>query len=412
MVVRDLLLSRDVTMRRSARGRLFAAATLAALLLAPARAALASGVTGSGNPNSCDPTVTGDVGSQTPVPVSETATVHCQPAGAPPGQDTTAPPMPNQTLNLAGQACSYLEKLPVRVEVTTAGDVFEYEPNYDGTYPGGFRWPALVKQIPVMAAEDENIYFPYVFTGKYDQNNRCTVPVGGSIPNAPGWAQGCIAGVVAPIPLTGLSSNVCWVTVPNAITGPPGGIAPPAGPLFNLQQTINQSIAPGNLASMPDNPNPGLVSIGTCFFVQGASVTGANGAPQPITQPSYFQMTVPVPANDGTNRFIFYVIRVKVAYQGTRWDFGDGSTTPDPPPVPGPCSQVQYSEQATHTYHRYGTFQVTATEAYGVTVDEYWDDAAGPHHVTLTNLIAPIARTLGPYAKTILQEEGVPVTGG
>lgn len=391
-------------MRRLSSGRFVVAAAAAALLVMPARGAMASGGAGSGNPNSCDPTITGSVGSTTPVPVTETATVHCQPASAPPGQGTTAPPVPTQTLNLAGQPCSYMIELPVKIVVTTGGSVIEYEPNPNGSYGNGLTWPSMYGIIPLSAAQGSNLYFPWVFTGKYDQNNQCTIPTGG-------WNNGCAAGVVPIIPLTGLSSNVCWVTVPNAIVGPPGGIVPPPAPLFDLQRTINQSIVTGSLASMPDNPHPSLVSIGTCFFIQGASVTGANGAPQPITQPSYFEMTVPVPANDGTNRYIFYVIRVKIAYQGTSWDFGDGGA-PDPPPAPPPCAQVASSDGAVHTYHHYGTFQVTATETFGITVDEYWADATGTHHVTLTNLIPPVTRTLGPYPKTILQEEGVPVSGG
>jgi hypothetical protein len=205
-----------------------------------------------------------------------------------------------------------------------------------------------------------------------------------------------------------VAGTVCWQTFPHAAVG--GGLTPGQVIPFIDPAKVLQFINVGTIASLPDNPNVGLVNVGTCFFVNGATFTGVGGAPLPITQPAFYSMNVSQPLNDGTGRFIFYAFKIEVALDSLTWNFGDGGA-PDSN-LPGPCAAKQAEISVSHSYQGYGTFQVTITENFAVTVQEFWEDATGEHGpITLAGVVPPIARVLGPYPKTIVQEEGVPVGG-
>lgn len=386
-------------MRRTTSSRIAALVGGALLFAAQTPAAHASGGPGSGNGAGCNPTIGGRVGATSPVPVSESATVNCPVVSGPPGQPYGAPSsLPGPRLT-PGQGCSYVVFRPIKIEVTSDGNVIEHDPSNDGSQYGSLAYPPDLKIIPVGTAEAYNIYLPTRFNGKADTSGNCTIP-------NPGWALGC----PDPIAFTNfvVAGNVCWFTTPNAVSSP-NGINPPTLLQYLDQAKLLQFINLGTMSSLPDNPSSGLVNVGTCFFLQGATFQGLGGAPRPIAQPATYEMSVSQPVNDGTNRFIFYVFRVTIAYLGADWDFGDGATPADSS-LPQPCQVVQADVKVSHTYVRYGTFPVTITEHYGVTVNEFWSDAGGQHGpVTLNGLIPQIDRRLGPYQKTVIQEEGVPV---
>jgi hypothetical protein len=361
-----------------------------------APAALASGGPGPANGNNCQPVVGGQVGATTPVPISESATLSCPLASGPTGVPA-GPAGPTKGPFQQGQSCWYVINQPVKIQVTSGGGVNELDPNATGTQYATLGYPHDLAIVPVTTAESDNIYMPYLFKGTADANGFCTVNVTSQLgcPNPDRFTNFVVVG------------NICWFTTPNPAVG--GGLTPGQVTPFLDQASLLQFIHVGTMSSLPDNPNAGLVNIGTCFFVTGASFQGLGGAPQPISQPAFFTMSVSQPVNDGTGRFIFYIFRIEVAFTGVGWDFGDGSTVPDPS-LPPSCQGVTADLAASHTYLKYGTFQVSITEHYDVTVQEFWEDANGPNGpITLTGLVPPITRVLGPYTKQVIQEEGVPV---
>jgi len=402
----NLVRSTPIAMKRGGIARLaLVLATAAVLVIASAPPAFASGAGGAtGSP--CTPTAGGSVGATNPVPIAANASVSCPmvsgPTGTPygPGQSRGSPPG-----GPPGQPCQYVVEQPSKVQVTGPNSAVQMDADYTGTRYGSFSYPSYMALYPVQVAAKYDVFTPYLFTGKYDANGRCTVPVGGNI--APGWQLGC------PNPYAFynivIAGNLCSTQYPNAVARPnglnPGAIIP-----FLNQANLLQFINLGKLSSLPNNPNAGLVNIGTCYFIVGATFTTPGGPPQSVQKPATYEMTISEPVNDGTGRYVWYVFRIQVAFQGPTWDFGDNSTVEDPQ-LPGPCTGVTADVAVSHTYSRYGTFQVSVTEHYVVTVDEYWSDSNTQYHLTLNNLIPPINRTLGPYTKTVLQEVGIPVHG-
>jgi len=386
-------------MRRTATARIAASVGVVLLSAAYAQPALATGGPGPGNGNNCKPVVGGQAGGTTPVPVSETAQLPCPLASGPTGVPA-GPSAPTRGPFQPGQSCWYVINRPVKIQVTPGGGVNELDPNASGTQYTSLGYPQDLAIVPVTEAESFDIYMPFKFSGRADAGGFCTVNITSQL------------GCPDPDPLTNfvVVGNICWVTTPHPAVGgglPPGQITP-----YLDQASLLQFINIGTLSSLPDNPNPGLVNIGTCFFLHGASFQGAGGGPQPISQPAFYSMTVGAPLNDGTGRFVFYVFRIELAFTGAQWDFGDGSAAPDGS-LPVPCQGVPADIAVSHTYLKYGTFPVTLTEHYDVTVTEFWEDANGEHPaITLTGLIPPITRVLGPYTKQVIQEEGVPVGGG
>jgi hypothetical protein len=387
--------------------RLAAVFGLAALLISSGPSAYASGGTGSGSGNACTPIGGGQIGATSPVPIAANATVNCPmvsgPTGVPYGNSQSRGSVSRGT---PGQPCQYLVERPTKVQVTGPNSALQMDSDYTGTKYGGFSYPSYMALYPVQVAAKYNVFTPYLFTGKYDANGQCTVPVGGNI--APGWQLGC----PNPIPFYNIvvAGNLCNTQYPNAVVRP-GGMNPGAVVPYLDQANLLQYINIGNLSSLP--ANKGLVNIGTCFFINGANFTvPGGGPPQPVLQPITYEMSVSEPVNDGTGRYVFYIFRIHVALMQVDWHFEDGPNgSKVDQTLPGPCTNVPYDIAASHTYTRYGDYQVTVTEHYGVTVDEYWSDANGEFHLALGNLLGPVDRTLGPYPKSVLQEVGVPTNG-
>jgi hypothetical protein len=387
-------------MRRRGRGTI--AAALGSLLLTAASApgVHATGGPGGANGANCNPVVGGQVGATTPVPIAENAAVNCPFASGPTG----VPTGPSGSRGgpgpfTPGQPCSYVIDQPVKIQVGGGGSVTEFDPNPNGSLGAGFGYPPDLAPIPVVEQENSDIYMPYKFSGTADAGGNCTVNVKSTL------------GCPNPVPFTNfvVAGNICWQTFPHPAVG--GGFNP--GQLTPFLDTANllQFIDLGTMSSLPNNPNPSLVNIGTCFFLNGAAFTALGGAPQPITTPAFYTMSVSQPLNDGTGRLIFYVFRIELSFTGADWFFGDGSTTPDSA-LPPACAAVPAEIAVSHTYRGYGTYQVSITEHFDVTVDEFWEDANGDHGpIPLTGIVPPIARGLGAYTKTVIQEEGVPVGG-
>jgi hypothetical protein len=399
-------------MRGAVVSRLAALLGCAVVVAASPPSASASGVPGSGNGSPCTPVVTGQVHATTPTRVDEHAAVSCPMVSGPANTPYGAPKKANPTAGggTPGQPCRYVVEQPIRVVTTADGKATQLDPNYDGTHYGTFTYPSFMPLYPVQMAAKYNSYVPYLFTGKYDAAGSCTVPVGGRQGYPPGWNLGC----PDPDPFGNfvVVGNVCQREYPNAVARPGGIDRNLLAPYLAIADLV-QFIGPGTLSSMPDNPAKGLVQIGTCFFIRGAVFQGAGAPPQPVDKPATYEMSIPEPVNDGTGRFVFYVIRIQLAYQGAVWNFGDGSSAVDATPPQDCVSATQPGDiLASHTYTRYGDYHVTVAEQYAATVDEFWSDADGERHVTLNGVVPPIPpRVLGPYDKGIVQAEGVPVVG-
>jgi hypothetical protein len=406
--IRDLVPSSPIAMSRGGTIRLAAVSGAAVLLISWGPPAHASGGTGSGSGNACNPVAGGQVGATNPVAISANATVNCPmvsgPTGVPYGNSQSRGSVSRGT---PAQPCQYLVERPTKVQVTGPNSALQMDADYTGTKYGGFSYPSYMALYPVQVAAKYNVFTPYLFTGKYDANGQCTVPVGGNI--APGWQLGC----PNPIPFYNIvvAGNLCNTEYPNAVVRP-GGMNPGAVVPYLDRANLLQYINIGKVSSMPDNPNKGLVNIGTCFFIDGANFTvPGGGPPQPVLQPITYEMSVSEPVNDGTGRFVFYVFRITVALQGIDWDFGDHDPTYTTQ-LPAPCTNGAHDIAVSHTYTRYGDYQVQVIEHYGATVDEYWSDADGEHHRGLGNLLAVPPQQLPGYPKSILQEVGVPTTNG
>jgi len=384
------------------RGRATIAAVLGSLLLTAAStpAVHASGGPGGANGDNCNPVVGGHVGGTSPVAIQEGAKVDCPFASGPPGTPTgPSGSRGSRGAFTPGQPCSYVVFQPVKIVVGPGGSVTEMDPNATATQYGSFGYPHDLAPIPVVTQENSDIYMPYKFSGTADANGNCTVNVTSTL------------GCPDPVPFTNfvVAGNICWQTFPHAAVG--GGIPPGQLTPFLDAAHLVQFINIGTLSSLPDNPSAGLVNIGTCFFLNGATFQGLGGAPQPVSQPAFYTMSVSQPLNDGTGRMIFYVFLIELAFTGLDWNFGDGSTVPDAGLPPG-CSGVPAEIAVSHAYQKYGTFQVSITEHYDVTVQEFWEDANGDNGpITLNGIVPPITRVLGPYTKTVIQEEGVPIGG-
>jgi hypothetical protein len=208
----------------------------------------------------------------------------------------------------------------------------------------------------------------------------------------------------------------------------PRGVAAP-GPLpltalgFDLNAFLAHRVYGGKITALPDNPNPGLTNIGTCFYVSGMT---ADRQPTDPRQDVYWEQIVPGPPVDDRGHQVYFVFVIHVFYSRTVWNFGDGGddvaipvngTSPDP--IPRECGPVPNQQfLVSHVYHKYSPpagFQVTVMHHYGVDVTEVWTDTNGQ---TNRQEFAPAIPDLqipgdppGGFFKQVIQEEGVPVGG-
>jgi hypothetical protein len=253
-----------------------------------------------------------------------------------------------------------------------------------------------------------NFSVKWDFDGVWSPARKCVAQNNGGVVS--GWHAPCANA-------TGPQINACYTRTP--APGPLTAGPTPVGALpIDLNGLVRGRFTGGQISSLPNNPNPGLVNVPTCFYITGMTVNGAAGNPQ---QEYDWEQIVQGPRlSEGRN--VYYVLVVKVHYLGADWAFGDGTTVPVPPtgnsaePVPSQCGNVPGQQfLVAHTYRHYSAgnnnFQVTVTHHFGADVTEMWRDAAGPHQVDFPQAVAPIPVVPAnqPFVKPIVQEEGVPI---
>jgi hypothetical protein len=227
-----------------------------------------------------------------------------------------------------------------------------------------------------------------------------------------GWGNPCRINVVP------ASTWDCFDLFPPAI--PPTSPGLPTDALgIDLNAFLRGRFTGGTITSLPAAPNHGVTNVPVCFYINGMTVNGQPADPQ---QDVFWEKIVQGP-DVGEGRHVYFVFIIHVSYQGTMWDFGDGTTVTipkggsSPEQVPSQCPNVPNQQfLVAHTYHRYSTgdgFHVTANHQYGIDVTELWRDAdPNAHRLDFPNAVPPVSVPSAPlpaYVIPVWQEEGVPV---
>jgi hypothetical protein len=306
-----------------------------------------------------------------------------------------------------GQPCTATVLEPMELSLT--GDtemVFWPDPSNPGT---GSDTPEPQSVARVISGIDAKGFFmqggttdffnPFTLNGVWDGTGFQCKPKDPANPQA-SFRPVCTGATIA---------LGCLVQQGHAIGGGPLGIGALQGGQIDLRARMLQLVHPGQITSLPAQPNPALVNSPACFFINGADIDG-----QDVNQPATFELVLLGPA-DATGRQVYYVFRVDLALTGVTWTFGDGSGATEP--LPQPCLGVSGAPlQFAHRYLRYSPadgFPVGATETFSVHVTEYWYDSDGQPNPPLDlGDLQPIVTNPGPvpqFRKVVLQEEGVPV---
>ena len=208
------------------------------------------------------------------------------------------------------------------------------------------------------------------------------------------WFDYCQLGAPAPNP------DPCILSQPHRIQ-PVDSPPPPVGP-YVASVVRDLKAGAGNLHSMP-SPN-GLVNLPTCFWIEGIGVPDERA----------FTLVLPGPP-DPSNRRIYYPYLIRVFFAGIDWNFDDpfGNDQVQPHPACG-----QHPQLTAHSYQMIsekrspdGLYHITASEKYQVTVDLYWVDSYGPHHIPVDPGV-PLPITVsppGPYNQYVGQVEAIPI---
>lgn len=391
-----------------ATGRKRLAPLLLALLAVPL--GMAPG-TNPGSNAGCTPGVSTDVQAASrpgqPVRVVTAANIVCPTPEAPAGG--TFGPRSKQQFGppgVPGQDCTATVLEPMELSLTPGGQeqVFWPDPSFPGT---GSDTPEPQMVARVISGIDAKTFFmqggttdffnPFTLNGKWDATGFQCVP---KDPNNPqgSFRPNCTGATIA---------IGCLVQQGHTIADGPL-IGTLQGGLVNLRALAIQLIHPGQITSLPAQPNPALVNSPACFFIDGADIDGGN-----VNQPATFEMVLLGPA-DGTGRRVYHVFRIEIALSGVRWSFGDGSG--DTEGLPGACIGVSNAPlQFAHRYLRYSPadgFPVTATETFTIHVTEFWIDSNGQPNAPAGADLAPVDVNPGPvplFRKIVVQEEGVPV---
>jgi hypothetical protein len=318
----------------------------------------------------------------------------CPSPGAPGDQGfgSTTPLVP-------GQACSYIADEPLQFRLigqyNSQHVLIRWIPQFEASPPpvgpsvvpaGWHNLSAYVggqaQQIYEEAGTND-FYIPYQISGTANKQGRCT----GTKQTSPCWGHGAMPG--------------CLYVVPQTVTATIPGTGPIATTFSGYFQT---QVKAGTISSLPAARS--VVNVPTCFFVQGMN-------PTPGQSWQYVRI-VPVPG-DAEGRYVFFVFVATITYDGTVWNFGDGTSSgvvpADNPPLPSECdSGLPAEAYIAHTYTRYDTagFQVTASQTYSMSIDAYWDDSAGLHSVHLSDTTLP--QQTATITIPVYQEEGVPIT--
>jgi len=391
------------------RGSLLLVA-VSALALVPVPAAAVGN--GPGGSSGCTPGVSVQVpAASSPgkaVPVATSAAVVCPtPEASGPGGIWGPHNKVNQPPINVGADCQQEVWEPTELSLTPGGqqEVFWPDPANPGT-GSDTPEPQFISQIIggisamdfwTTAGTTTDYFMPFLLKGKVDATGAC-VP---KDPNNPQASFNVICGT-APVPVT------CLRTVTHRAGGGPLPITALQG--VDIRGQMLQLIHPGTVASVPAQPNPAVVNVPACFFLNGANIAG-----QDVNAPQSFELVLLGPA-DSDGRQVFYVFRVDVQLQGVDWNFGDnGDTVPLPPQCVGVSNAPL---QFAHKYLRYsppGGFGVSATETFTLHVTEFWVDANGIPNAPLDlGNLPDIVVNPGPVPgirEVVVQEEGVPIGG-
>src|SRR5439155_24581127 len=95
----------------------------------------------------------------------------------------------------------------------------------------------------------------------------------------------------------------CIVKRPTGITGNPTVGIGQLGGLVDLRARMLQLIHPGQISTLPAQPNPALVNTPTCFFIDGSDIDG-----QSVNLSAEFELVI-LGLPDATARQVYYVFR-------------------------------------------------------------------------------------------------------
>jgi hypothetical protein len=379
------------------------------------RPAAAAG--GQGQSPNCTPQlISTNVTYDNPQATVDGQAAACYYSSGMPGQPYDTPPGKQAFVHhTPGAPCSRVIYAPNTFRVNGDGSISEFTPPSEADAGGWFQWPTAFGNalglLHVNMAETSNVYSPFLGTGKWDATGQvCQVP-------ANGWEAGCsppgpanVGGLQLDLLTiyTGLSSEECIHTAPNAVVGSAQATLPQLR--VDLGKVIGQ-INAGTITSMPQQA--GLVGWPTCFWIEPpAPIQNAFGGRS-------FDILIRGPA-DGNGRFVFYTFRIKLGIPQLTWHFEPGSANDTQTGPLAPQCQGQHAEAVAsqgHVYHSYNTnpgFSVTVEESYSLSIDEYWYDT-GPHGPIAIDPATVGAQPLvplvaGPITQPVVQEEGVPVS--
>ena len=380
------------------RSAIGAAAALLLTVLTPGPA-LALG-NGQGSVPSCTRTGSANVVLGSPAQVNGDAMATCYVPGTTAGRTfgpTKAwPPPPRaQPKNTfkPGDTCTFVVNQPDTFSPPATLHSQFFGAGWGEWYPNPVQADAITQIL-----DTKDAFEPFLVTGTFDSNGFCT--------NTNLIQSLCLLGRVAPTQLPG-GAPMCWVfRLPPQPLIMPGGLNPGGVTLQILQVmgSIKGLVQPGTIKSRPDLA--GLVNTPTCFYVDGMNIPQSQAYDVVLEGPDM-----------GEGRHLFFTFRIEVSYQGTRWDFGDGSSEEVAPPA-DLCGGSTAQLQTAHVYRHYSqgqpsdAYHVTANATYGVHVSEAWIDADGMHGLDLGNGgVPPFTVVTRPYLQRILQAQGVPVSG-
>jgi hypothetical protein len=338
------------------------------------------------------------------------------PSGLPGRRYGSTVRLPDLPLPPAGSACQLVIYEPATFQVGPDGSVTQTAPS---PYPTGasYTYPTaqgnwMGKMMAGMAAKS-NVSIPLLGVGKYDNQGNCVVPPVSMQGNGPGWTAGCafpwqnLPGLDPFIDLSFVSSRLCLHLQPNAVpVNPQDPVV--VGQLLTDIGTLRGLLDAGTIASMPQLA--GLVNTQTCFWILPPADPNRNA----FNSATY---DIVIHGNpDGTNRVVYYTFRITLAAPTLTWDWGDNTSGVQDDLQAPPCVGQHPNAVASwgHIYRQYNSaYQVTVTEHYGMTIDEYWYDpqtnqtahaAVDPAALGLP----PLDLVAGPHAQPVIQEEGVP----
>jgi hypothetical protein len=325
---------------------------------------------------------------------------------------------PDRPLPPAGSACQLVIYEPDTYQINPDGSVTQFSPS---PYPTGpsYTYPTqygnfMGKMIAGTAAQ-YNVSSPLLGIGRYDNQGNCVVPPVPQQGNGPGWTTGCafpwqnLPGLDPYLQFAPVSATLCFHLTPNAVlVNPQDPVV--IGQLLTDIGTLRGLVDAGTIASMPQLA--GLVNTQTCFWILPPADPNRNA----FNSATY---DIVIHGNpDGTNRVVYYTFRITLAAPTLTWNWGDNTSGVQDDGQASPCSGQHPNAVASwgHVYRQYNpAYQVTVTEHYGMTIDEYWYDPQNPGqpgHAAVDPAalgIPPLDLVAGPYAQPVIQEMGVPI---